>query len=381
MTHTPSTAAIPQPSNASDVPDNRYGLIIAGGNGERFWPQSRIDCPKYLLPIVGSRPMLTQTLERLRALLPVERIFIITSQRHASKIKALCPEVPEAQIIAEPYLKDTATAIGVGMTVIQQQFPEAVCAVLPADHVIHDTEAYEALLKTAWSAAAIEGVLLTIGIKPTYPATGYGYMCKSFLLKKVEQKPLFQVSQFTEKPDLETARTYIESGNYYWNSGIFVWSVGILLKALEIHTPILHQELLKIRLGLEQGDALSDLLEMAYSNLEAKSIDYAVLEKASNVVMLEATFDWDDVGEWQSICRHSILDESGNYVTGKALIEQSINNIIVSSPNHLTVLFGINDLIVVTTADATLVCPRSFSQDIKKIINQLKCNPEYARYL
>ncbi len=356
---------------------NRYVVIMAGGKGERFWPQSRLKRPKQLLPIVGDAPLLTQTVTRLEGLVPAENILIITNQEQQAAVEEVCPMLPKENIIGEPVGRDTAAAVGLAMVLVAQRDPQATFAMLPADHVIHDAEGFQGILGTAFAAAEKEPVLVTIGIKPEFAATGYGYIHRGDEWANVDGRSVYQVKAFKEKPDAETAARYVESGEYYWNAGMFIWSVAAIDAAFTEFVPELYAALEKIAVALKAGENLDAVLEAQYSSLEKISIDYAVMEKARNVVTMESAFDWDDVGAWPAVARHFPADEAGNVTRGAAMVEGGSGNIVISPDGHLTAIVGADDLIVVRTADATLVCPKSKAQDIKKLVKRISDDEQW----
>ncbi|MGF1482944.1 MAG: mannose-1-phosphate guanylyltransferase [Opitutales bacterium] len=349
----------------------RYVVIMAGGRGERFWPQSRLKCPKHLLPIVGDKPMLAQTIERLEGLVPPERVLVITNAEQRAAVLTACPMLPPGNVIGEPVGRDTAPCVGLASVLVKLRAPEAAFALLPADAVIHDAANFRAVLSAAFAAAEAEPILATIGIQPEFPATGYGYLQRGDARTQADGRTVYTVQRFVEKPDLETAQTYLASGEYYWNAGMFIWSVAAIQKALESHTPTLQAALTEIEQALAGGAELEPLLEKAYPELEKISIDYAVMEKADNVVMVESAFDWDDVGAWPAIARHYPADASDNVAKGPAVFHEARGNITVSEPGHLVTIVGASDLIVVNTPDATLVCPKDQAQQIKALVKKL----------
>lgn len=353
----------------------RYVVIMAGGRGERFWPQSRLARPKHLLPIVGDKPMLTQTVERLGTLVPPERVFIITNVEQAAAVREVCPMLPAENVVAEPVGRDTAAAVGLATLLVKHRNPAACFAMLPADAVVHDSEGFQRILAAAFAAAEAEDALVTVGIKPTYPATGYGYIQKDIAIGEACGEPVFRVEQFKEKPDATTAQTYIESGKFYWNAGMFFWRVPVISDCFARFTPTLWQALQAIEADLQKGDALDRLLAEHYPHLEKISVDYAIMEKAQTVRVLESAFDWDDVGEWPAVARHHPADNHGNVIRGVGVLHNAKDNIILSENGHTIALIGVDDLIVVHTPDATLVCPKDKAQDIKALVKTLSANP------
>ena len=359
----------------------RYIVIIAGGKGERFWPQSRAARPKQLLPIVGDSPLLTQTVERVKPIVPAENIYVITSAIQEKGVRAVCSGLPKENIIAEPEGRDTAAAVGLAAAIVGARDPNGVFAVLPADHVIHNGKKYQSDLNAAFTAAAAEPVMVTIGIAPTEPATGFGYVQRAKPWKTIRRKTIFAVKRFVEKPDLATAKKYLRSGTYFWNAGMFVWSVPVVETAIAKFAPELDAGLQPIRAALAKGRRLGPVMKKIYPTLAKISVDYALLEKSDNVVVLPSTFDWDDVGAWPAVARHYAADEAGNVGRGERLIEQGSGNIVFSEGNHLVAVVGADDLIVVHTADATLVCPKDKAQEIKAAVKRLAARADGQRLL
>lgn len=349
----------------------RFVVIMAGGRGERFWPQSRLTRPKHLLPIVGDVPMLTQTIERLGEIVPPQQVIIITNAEQREAVIEVCPMVPEENIIAEPVGRDTAAAVGLAAVLVRDRDPDASFAMLPADHVIQDAGGFQNVLDTAFTTAEEEDAIVTVGIRAAYPATGYGYIHRGGVIREVSSKPVYEVLEFREKPDLETATTYVESGEYYWNAGMFFFRVPVISDEFARLTPGLWRALGKIRDGLEDGVDLESLLAEHYPNLEKISVDFAIMEKAHTVRVVESAFDWDDVGEWPAVERHFPKDADNNVANGRVMIQGGSGNIVVNDGEHLTAIIGVDDLIVVQTGDATLVCPKSKAQEIKALVKAL----------
>lgn len=360
---------------------HRYAVIMAGGKGERFWPQSRLARPKQLLPIVGETPMLAQTVERLRGLVAPEQVIVITNREQRAAAVAACPMLPPENIVAEPVGRDTAAAVGLAALLVARRDPTATLAMLPADQVIHDTKAFREVLHAAYDAAEAEPWLVTIGIHPSEPATGYGYIQRGQMIARAQGRDVFEVKRFVEKPHLEKAREYLASGDYLWNAGMFVWSVATIRAALAKHVPLLAGGLETIEQAIAGGRSIDDALAEHFPTLQKISVDYAVMEKADNVVTLAGTFDWDDVGAWPAVMRHLPADEAGNVLRGEALVETGAGNLVVSTDKHLVALMGVDDLIVVHTPDATLVCPKSHAQQVKLLLKRLEAKPEWKRLL
>ena len=325
--------------------------------------------------------MLTQTVKRLEGMIPPENILIITNREQREAVCEVCPMLPEANVVAEPVGRDTAAAVGLATLLVEMRDPEGTFAMLPADHVIHDTAGFQATLATAFAAAEAEDALVTIGITAAYPATGYGYIHRGEPIRELGGHPVHAVRAFREKPELETAEAYVKSGEFFWNAGMFFWRVPVIAREFARQTPALWKALGAIRDGLKTGTALEALLEAHYPGLEKISIDYAIMEQAATVQMVESRFDWDDVGEWPAVERHSEADASSNVVRGQAILQDSSGNIVINHGDHLTTLIGLKDLIVVQTGDATLICPKDRAQEIKDLVKSIAKDPRFKNLL
>ena len=323
--------------------------------------------------------MLAQTVDRVSELVPPENLLIITNVDQKDIILEDLPQLVSEQVIGEPVGRDTAAAVGLATVLVKAKSPDATYAILPADHVIHDGESYRRVLNTAFEAAEKTGALVTIGITPTEPATGYGYIQAGEVECDVNGSPVYRVKRFVEKPNLETAKSYLESGEYYWNAGMFIWKASAIDSALKCFTPALYDGLEKIEQGLAAGNPIEPLMDGVYPTLEKISVDFAIMERAENVVVVESAFDWDDVGAWPAIERHYPKDEAGNVCKGTGAFENANNNIVVSEDGHLTAVIGVEDLIVVHTKDATLVCSKDRAQQIKELVKRLGEDNELKR--
>ena len=359
----------------------RFVVIMAGGRGERFWPQSRLATPKHLLPIVGDKTMLAQTVERVIGVVPRENVIVLTTQAQLAGCRLACPDLPAANIVGEPMGRDTAAATGLATLLVKQRSPQAAFAMLPADHVIHDIAEYQKLLQVAFGAAESAEVLVTLGIKPTEPATGFGYIQQAGAWKEIAGRPVMAVKRFVEKPDLPTAEAYVASGEYFWNAGMFVWRVPVVEAAFKAYAPDLYAGLVKLELAAKSVAGWDAALAAFYPNLQKISVDYALMEKSTNVVVVPATFDWDDVGAWPAIAKHFTPDATGNVLRGIAMVEDGANNIVVSADGHLTAVVGLSDLIVVHTPEATLVVHKDKAQDIKALLKRLADDPTRKKFL
>lgn len=346
-------------------------LIMAGGAGTRFWPKSRERRPKQLLPIVGAGTMLQNTVQRLLPMVPAENIFVISNQVQYPGIVEQLPQLPVENIIVEPRPKNTAACIGLGAILLQQRDPNEVMVVLPADHLIDDDGIFQETLLNASQIAAEEDVLITIGIQPTYPATGYGYIQFSDSKISVGQATAYRVKTFAEKPNLDTARSFLDSGDFLWNSGIFVWRLPVIMAQLEEHLPHHYDGLREISryLGTPEQNAIIDRV---YQQIKSISIDYGVMEKAKNVVVLRGQFHWNDLGSWDEVYKLLPKDQEYNATNGTQHVLLDSNGCLIDVPGKTVAAVGLKDLMIVETEDALLLCPRSRAQEVKDLVELIK---------
>lgn len=345
-----------------------YAVIIAGGIGKRFWPRSRRSLPKQLLDITGDGTMLWLTLERLQRSTPVERILIVTNGEQRELILEKFPQFPAENILVEPEGKNTAPAVGLAAIHIQREDPEAVMGVFPADHLIRNTEAFQAALEKGIQVADERQALVTFGIVPTRPATGYGYI--QYANHNGMGNGAYPVRTFAEKPDLETARLFLKSGDFLWNSGMFVWRVDVFLEAVQAFLPELYDSLMIIRKALGHN-AYESVLTYEWATLRSISLDYGIMEKATNVYVIRAEFDWSDVGSWDAVYEVLSPDGTGNVFQGDVVALDSDEN-LVYSPHQLVALIGVDNLVVINTPDALLIVPRHTTERVKEMVELLE---------
>jgi mannose-1-phosphate guanylyltransferase len=348
----------------------RYAVIMAGGAGTRLWPLSRSTRPKQLLPLIRGRNLLDLAVERLSGLFEHANILIVTSAEYADQIAAALPQLRRENVIGEPLGRDTANAIALAAQILAARDADATMAVFTADHVIRPTSVFAQAVRTACEAAEAHGdALVTFGIRPTWPHTGLGYIhCSATVADGVRQ-----VVGFKEKPDRHLARRYVESGEHYWNSGMFVWKVATIREALTRYLPVSMDKLAGVLSAAAEGRDYGDVLREAYPKLERISIDFAVMEKAPKVLMVELKCDWLDVGSWPAVENIVDMDEAGNAVVAKnTAILDGFRNIIVTEDDHLLAVVGIDDCIVVHSPDATLVCNKSDSQRLKELVDLIR---------
>ncbi|WP_434640842.1 mannose-1-phosphate guanylyltransferase [Thermoanaerobacterium thermosaccharolyticum] len=347
------------------------GVIMAGGKGERFWPKSRIKMPKQFLKLYGDKTMIQQTVDRLKRLMPIENIFVVTNIDYAGLISDQIPELPTENILIEPMGKNTAACIGLTALHTEKLDRDSIMVVVPSDHVIKDEETYLGVLKTAIEKAKSGNNLVTIGIKPLHPETGYGYInFKKITNEIINNNPVHKVERFEEKPDYDTAVKYVESGDYLWNSGMFIWKTSTILNAIKEHMPQLYSALNVIRENFD-SDEIEKILYEEYSKLESISIDYGIMEKAKNVYVVPGDFGWDDVGSWTSIERLYEKDENGNVIKGN-VVSVDTKKCIITGSDKLIATLGIEDVIIVDTEDALLICSKDKAQNVKEVLKELR---------
>ena len=363
---------------------DRYIIIMAGGRGERFWPVSRERKPKQLITLLGDRSFLQQTVDRVKPVAPLENILIITNAVQAAAVRRQLPELPKRNIIGEPCGRDTCAAVALGAALVGARSGNGVMAVLPADHVIPNEARFRRVLIDSMALAKREPALITIGIPPHEPATGYGYIQIGNKLAKSLARSLkstfFTAKKFVEKPNLATAKRYLKSGDYRWNAGMFIWSHETIAAELCRQQPKLFAAAEKWR-GIRGLTKLNTALARDYPKLEKISVDYAIMENAQNIVCADGAFSWDDLGSWPALARHLKLDAAGNCAVGDLVQVDSANNVVFDARtrNHAPIaLVGISEMIVVLADDAMLVARKSESQKIKQIVAHLAKTKRFA---
>jgi mannose-1-phosphate guanylyltransferase len=347
-----------------------FAVIMAGGVGSRFWPLSREKTPKQFLPIISEKSMIEETVQRLTPLFPDSKILTISNAAQAQTIKTLLPNLLEENILVEPQGKNTAPSLILATASIYLDNPSAVIAVLPADHLITDPETFLKKLTAGAQLASQSSELITFGIPPTLPATGYGYIQFSKINPtRVRDENFYPVREFKEKPDYEQAVHFLKEGNYFWNSGMFLWKAKTFAEKLEQHSPSMYSYWLNILEALKEKDIqrLSDI----FAEIPSISIDYALLEKASGVRMCEGNFGWSDVGSWSALSEIWDRDDQENSHKGQHL-SLNAHNCIVYNPDKLTALIDVQDIVVINTGDALLVCHKDSDQRVKELVDTLK---------
>jgi len=347
---------------------NYYAILMAGGVGSRFWPVSTTDFPKQFHDMLGTGETLIQrTFNRLAKIIPAENIFILTNERYNDLVLEQLPEAEQRQVVTEPAMRNTAPCILYAALKIQKENPNAVMVVAPSDHWIEDEDAFIGNLKQSFDACSEKDILMTLGIQPTFPNTGYGY-----IEYNKETSAIKKVAQFTEKPNYETAKQFLDQGNYLWNAGIFIWSVKSIVTAFAKF----QKEMTAL---FEKGSLVynteqeNDFIAVNYPLAENISIDYAILEKAQNVYVLPATFDWNDLGTWGSLYdKLDKTDANNAVVNARVLAEDASGNMIRTSTDKIVVVDGLEDYIIVDKEEVLLIYPKKKEQDIKQVLKKVK---------
>jgi mannose-1-phosphate guanylyltransferase len=335
---------------------NLYAIIMAGGVGTRFWPLSRKKSPKQFLPIISEATMIEETVNRLRPLIPIQNITTIANAEQSQRITNCIPDIPGGNILVEPQGKNTAPSLLLATARIHLLDPDAVCAALPADHLIADGPLFRKKLEAGAAAAAERDALVTFGIPPAFPSTGYGYIQFSQdSPDEIHGESFYPVQEFKEKPAYETAKLFCDAGNYSWNSGMFLWKAGTFPKKLEEYAP----------------DWYETQISTIFAEIPSTSIDYALMEKAKGVLMCEGNFGWSDVGAWSSLGDIWTRDQNRNALRGETLVLDS-EDCLVYNPEKLTALVGVKDIIIVDTPDALLICRKDQDQRVKEVVGKLK---------
>jgi mannose-1-phosphate guanylyltransferase len=358
-----------------------HAMIMAGGGGTRFWPRSRTARPKQFLTFSGDRTLLQATLDRIEAQVPLERTWVLTANAHRDEAINQLPSLAPARIVGEPTGRDTAACIGLGAALIAQDDPGAVMIVMPADHAIEPAQEFHRAVHAAEQLAeAHPGALITFGIPPTYPATGFGYIHRGQPAAERRNVTAYHVRDFKEKPKFDLAERYVASGEYYWNSGIFVWKAATILNELKTHKPKLMDSIRRIADAWETSKQ-DEVFRREYEAAEKISIDFAVMEHAHNVLVVHAPYQWDDVGSWLALERRNAQDADGNTVQARHLGIKTSKCVIVSDPEHLIATVGVSDLLIIQDGNATLIANRSEEGTVKEIVEALKKWPDGKKYL
>ena len=367
---------------------DRFVIIMAGGRGERFWPLSREKTPKQLLTLLGKRSFLQEAVDRVLPLVPAKNIFIITNTAQVAEVRKQLPKLPKDNVVAEPIGRDTCAEVTLGAALVGARSTTGVMAVLPADHVIPDQKKFQQVLSDAFDVAAQGQAIVTIGIKPSEPATGYGYIHTGVELPapsgaKRTKTTFYKAERFVEKPDFEKALEYVNSGQYRWNAGMFVWSFVTVTNGLEKHQPEMFAACQRWFKVANQPAKLAKVLAKEYPAIKKISIDFALMEKAQNVVVADGAFEWDDLGAWPAIARHVKQDPEGNAAVAEFIHVDAARNIIYDarSKGRRTpiAVVGLRDSILVQTDDAVLLAHKSQAQKIKELVKRLAADGKFKK--
>lgn len=345
---------------------------MAGGQGTRLWPMSRKNKPKQLFNLISDQTLLRDTIDRLIPHFPLKNIYISTNQKYVSQAIKQIPKLPKSNIISEPSLRDTAASIGYTTTIIQKKDPNAIVAVLSSDHYIEKKEKFVDIIKAGGQLAERDNAIVILGINPTYPATELGYININKSSKSIDGQKVYTVKKFVEKPDIVTAKKYFKSWKYFWNAGIFIFPVNKMMSSFAQHLPDSYKILQSISTCLNQKSK-QDFINKSYEKLDKISIDFGIMEKLSDLVVIPADIGWSDIGTWSSLKDVLCDTESENIIKGN-IISLQTKNVLAYGNKKPIALFGVEDMIIVDTDDITLVCPKNKAIDIKKFIEYLKQN-------
>lgn len=345
-------------------------LIMAGGSGTRFWPRSRTNKPKQYHNLFGKDSLLESTISRFEKFINTENVYIVSSKTQAGVLEQQAKHLPHKNLIYEPIGRNTLPCIGLAAMIVEKDNPDGLMIVSPSDHLIQDDKLFsETVLAAAKLAQEKEGIV-TIGITPAHPATGYGYVQTDHEIGRKENIRQFKVKKFVEKPDLQNATSYLQQGGFYWNSGLFIFKVSVFLKAVKEFAPALYNDLKTIQLELGQP-SYHEILDKIYPTVESISVDYGIMEHADNIYLVEGNFQWNDLGSWEAVYNYSHKDENGNAGTGDKIFVNTHNS-YASTDEGLIAVIGLDDVVVVREGNAVLVCKRDQAEDVKAVVEQLK---------
>ncbi|GAB5410512.1 MAG: mannose-1-phosphate guanylyltransferase [Balneolaceae bacterium] len=359
-----------------------YAVIMAGGSGTRFWPKSTKALPKQFLNLFGKGTMIQNTAERIQEIIPQERIMVVTNESYVSIVKEQLPKVPVENIVGEPVAKNTAPCVAIAAELLNKKDPNAVMVVLPADHHITEPERFNEILRSAVTKAESGEHLVTIGINPSSPETGFGYINSESATKEVfGGNEVYPVQAFTEKPDALTAQNFVDSGNYFWNSGMFIWKASTVLKEIEKQLPEMYEEVKASSPELYESTHAAAIKDFYYA-CESISIDYGIMENAESVFVVPGEFGWNDVGSWTAVYELAEKNGKGNSVqTLNATFAEAEGNLVLSSGEKMISLVGVENVAVVETETAILVCNLKKAQGVKEIVEQLKSASDLNKFL
>jgi len=357
------------------MPTHLFAAILCGGGGKRLWPRSRLKKPKQFIGLFGKKTIFQETIKRIKPLIPPSKIFVITNWDYVDEVREQAPEIPRENIIAEPMAKNTALAMGVGAVYVKTLDPKGVIINLASDHLIKDTKEFRRRMLIAAKAASLGDDLITVGIRPQFPHTGYGYIQIKKEVARIDGEPIFKVERFTEKPKLAMAKKFLKTGHYYWNANLYTWKAEAVLNGFKRHAPKIARGLEKIEKAIGTKKE-KKVLKKIYEEAENISIDYAISEKAKNMLMVVGDFDWSDIGDWKVVYDLGKKDKSGNVIIkhGKEGEHLSIDtkNCLVQFDDELIATVGVENLIIVDAGNLILVCNKDRAQDVKKIVLELK---------
>jgi mannose-1-phosphate guanylyltransferase len=349
-----------------------YAVIMAGGEGTRFWPLSRAVCPKQFLSVMGGEPLIVQTLRRLEGLVPPEHTLVMVNRKHQEAAHRLMTGIPARNIIVEPRIRDTAPCIGLAASIVRKRAGNETLVCLPTDHIIHPAEGFRETLSHGDACIKADPqALFTIGVRPTYPATGYGYLLRGAQVKEIDGTAVYEVSSFHEKPSMAVAEAFFDSGDYFWNSGISMGRTDTVLEAIRRRLPELHEGLVQLQPDLDT-DRQESALARVFPRLPRISFEYGVLEQGDMVRVIEGGFAWDDVGTWRILRGHLPADEHANIIQGNVIAMDSNGCTLYADGDHLITALGVRDLIIVSTPDATLVTTRDNAERVRELVAKLK---------
>lgn len=363
--------------------EHAYAVILAGGSGERFWPLSTHERPKQFVSLFEGKPLIRHAVDRLEGLIPPERILILTAENLVRASREACPMIPSENIVGEPCRRDTAAASALACGLVAMHDSKGVAIILTADQLMADIPQFRQVLADSVAVAAASSCIVTIGITPDSPSTGFGYIEAGSRFNAPEGilTEFCEAMRFVEKPDLKTANNYLQSGHFYWNSGMFIWSVETMAQAFR-HLACEFQPLLTLPSETGMGEPFVAALSAIYPTLKKISVDYAIMEKYDNIVMARGSFGWDDVGSWSSISKHIQPDANGNVTIGAVATTECNNCVLVTEgEGRLTAVLGMDDVVVVQTPTATLVCPKSRAQDLKKLVQEIGTRTDGASFI
>lgn len=358
-----------------------HAVIMAGGSGTRFWPKSTKEHPKQFLTLFGDRTMLQSTVDRINPAIPADRVWVITNERYVGLVKEQLPDVPANNIIGEPVAKNTAPCVAAAAALIDKKDPDGTMVVLPADHLIADADEFISVLHAGAKKAEQSDALVTIGIRPSRPETGYGYIeLKKDAEETVDEYEIKQVAQFREKPDIATARQFVFSGRFLWNSGMFIWKTSVIMNQFGKHLPEIAAQMDQLKPAVDTGKQGEAMISF-YEACPSVSIDYGIMEKAANVFVIPGNFGWNDVGSWKALYELEKKDENENVIQAEHCVtEDSKNNLVYSENGKLIALAGVENLAIVETENAILICNLDKAQSVKQLVNQLRKSEDKQQF-